>query len=38
VINKFLDLPFVKEVNIPNYQKNGDNYQFNLNAKIKINE
>lgn len=38
IIDKFIWLPFVDHLNIPNYQKEWMFIRFDLNAKIKTNE
>ncbi len=38
LIDEFVELDFIEEVNIPSYSKRNDYYNFDLSSKIKINE
>lgn len=38
IIDRFVWLDFIKNLNIPSYTKEGPTYRFNLDAKIKIDD
>lgn len=38
IIDSFVWLPFIESVNIPNYQKENDEFKFHLDANIILNE